>query len=146
MRRITKEEYIETIYKFENKDGRAQTGQIAEHMDVKPPSVTEMLGKLQSEGLVEYEPYLGARLTKKGNRMALELMARHKVIADFLEIIGIERELAEADACQIEHRVSPETVSRLRSFVRFVQDAPRDPKWMEHFKKYYDTGKRDGCE
>ena len=53
MRRITKEEYIETIYLFEKKHGKAQTGQIAEHMDVKPPSVTEMLGKLQDEGLVK---------------------------------------------------------------------------------------------
>ena len=60
MRRITKEEYIETVFMLEKKGGKAQTGQIAEHMDVKPPSVTEMLGKLQAEGLVQYEPYIGA--------------------------------------------------------------------------------------
>ena len=97
MRRITKEEYIETIYLLEKKGGKAQTGQIAEHMDVKPPSVTEMLQKLQTEGFVKYELYLGATLTERGREMASELMARHKVIADFLEIIGVEKELAERD-------------------------------------------------
>lgn len=146
MRRITKEEYIETVYMFEKKDGRAQTGQIAEHMDVKPPSVTEMLQKLQEEGLVKYEPYLGATLTEKGKKMARELMARHKVIADFLEIIGVQKELAERDACQIEHQASADTMARLRKFVEFVQTAPKDPKWIEHFKEYCETGERGECE
>ncbi|MCK4266982.1 MAG: metal-dependent transcriptional regulator [Thermoplasmata archaeon] len=146
MRRITKEEYIETIDVLERKDGRAQTGQIAEMMDVKPPSVTEMLQKLQGEGLVDYEPYLGASLTPAGIRLAAELTARHKVIADFLEIIGVERELAEQDACQIEHHVSKVTAERLQEFVRFVQEAPRDPKWIEHFKTYCETGEREECQ
>ena len=146
MRRITKEEYIETIYMFEKKGGKAQTGQIAEHMDVKPPSVTEMLQKLQDEELVKYEPYLGATLTEKGRKLANELMARHKVIADFLEIIGVERELAEEDACQIEHHVSKASAERLRLFVEFVQTAPRDPQWIENFKRYCETGEREKCK
>ena len=146
MRRVTKEEYIETIHAIEKDEIRAQTGQIAEMMDVKPPSVTEMLQKLQDEGLVEYEAYLGAKLTSKGNKLAEELMARHKVIADFLEIIGVERELAEQDACQIEHHVSKVTAERLQEFVRFVQEAPRDPKWIEHFKTYCETGEREECQ
>ena len=56
MKRVTKEEYIEAIFALQ-KNGKVQTGQIADHMDIKPPSVTEMLGKLKEEGLVEYEPY-----------------------------------------------------------------------------------------
>lgn len=143
MRRITKEEYIETIDVLEKKDERAQTGQIAEKMDVKPPSVTEMLQKLQDEGLVDYEPYLGASLTPAGKRLAEELMVRHKVIADFLDIIGVERKLAEQDACQIEHHVSKLTAERLRKFVEFVHTAPRDPGWIESFKTFCETGKRE---
>ena len=143
MRRITKEEYIETIYMFEKKEGKAQTGQIAEHMGVKPPSVTEMLQKLQDEGLVDYEPYLGATLTDKGRNLANELMARHKTIADFLEIIGVDKELAELDACQLEHQVSAETMAKLSKFVEFIQSAPRDPQWIDNFKKYCETGKRE---
>lgn len=146
MKRITKEEYIETVYMFEKEGGKAQTGQIAEHMDVKPPSVTEMLGKLQDEGLVNYEPYLGATLTDKGIALAKELMARHKVIADFLEIIGVEKELAERDACQIEHHVSKASAEQLKRFVEFIQTAPRDPQWIDNFRKYCETGKREKCK
>ena len=143
MRRVTKEEYIETIFMFEKKGGKAQTGQIAEHMAVKPPSVTEMLGKLQDEGLVNYEPYQGATLTEKGRTMADELMARHKVIAEFLEIIGVDEELAEEDACTIEHHVSRASAEQLRKFVEFIRTAPRDPQWIENFKKFCETGERE---
>jgi len=146
MRRVTKEEYIETIHMFERESGKAQTGRIAGHMDVKPPSVTEMLRKLQDEGLVNYEPYLGATLTDKGRKMAGELMARHKVIADFLVIIGVDPENAETDACQIEHHVSRISAERLKLFVEFIQNAPRDPQWIENFRKYCETGKRDKCK
>ena len=111
-------------------------------MDVKPPSVTEMLRKLQDEELVKYEPYLGAKLTRKGREMADELMARHKVIADFLEIIGVDRVHAEEDACTIEHHVSKASAEQLKKFVEFIQTAPRDPQWIENFKEYSETGSR----
>jgi len=72
-------------------------------------------------------------------------MKKHKIIADFLEIIGIERGLAEADACQIEHHVSPKTMNRLGKFVEFINNAPHEPKWLEHFNYYVQTGKRKEC-
>ena len=143
MRQLTKEEYIETIYDLQKAGGRAQTGQIARVMEVRPPSVTQMLVKLQEDGLVEYEPYVGARLTRKGNKLAKELLARHRVIADFLEILGIDREQAEKDACVIEHHMSPTSAKRLKQFVEFVQSAPRDPQWVERFRKYCETGERE---
>jgi DtxR family Mn-dependent transcriptional regulator len=102
-----------------------------------------MLQKLQDEGLVNYEPYLGASLTPAGKKLAEMLMARHKVIADFLEILGVDRALADEDACQIEHHVSPVTAEQLRRFVEFVRTAPRDPTWIEKFKLYCETGKRE---
>lgn len=124
MRHKTIEEYIETIFLLEQRYGRAQTGMIAAQMGVKPPSTTEMLRKLQTEGLVHYESYTGATLTGRGKTMARELMQKHRVIANLLEIMGIDRELAEADACEIEHHVSPESLDRLEKFVEFVrQDA-----------------------
>lgn len=143
MRKLTREEYIETIHVLQKESGRAKTGRIAAHMGVRPPSVTQMLGKLQSDGLVEYEPYLGAKLTPKGNKLARELMARHRVIADLLEILGIENEQAEKDACVIEHHMSPESAERLKKFVEFVQAAPKDPQWVVRFRRYCETGERE---
>ena len=139
MRKLTKEEYIETIDNLQKGNGRAQTGKIAQQLGVRPPSVTQMLGKLQGEELVEYEPYLGAKLTSKGQRLAMELSSRHRVIADFLEILGINEDLAETDACVIEHHMSRESAARLKQFVEFIQSTPRDPKWVERFRTYCET-------
>ena len=143
MKRTTKEEYIETIFALQKGTERVQTGQIAQRMDVKPPSVTEMLGKLQDEGFVNYEPYLGAELTVKGKKLAKELVETHRVISDFLEILGIDKDMAEQDACIIEHHMSKESALRLKMFVEFIQTAPKDPKWIENFLLYCETGERD---
>ena len=122
MRHKTIEEYIETIYALEQRYGRALTGMIAEQMKVKPPSITEMLQKLEREGLIQYESYTGAVLTASGRKMAQELMEKHRIIADLLEITGIDRDLAEADACQIEHHVSKKTLKQLEQFVNFSRN------------------------
>ena len=122
MRHKTIEEYIETIYVLEQESGRALTGMIAERMKVKPPSITEMLQKLEREGLIRYKSYTGAVLTASGRKMAQELMEKHRVIADLLETLGIDRDLAETDACQIEHHVSTKTLQRLKKFVKFTRD------------------------
>ena len=146
MRRITIEEYIETIYALEKREGAAHTGSIASEMGVKPPSVTEMLQKLERSGLVKYKPFGGATLTNAGRKKARELMNRHRVIADFIEILGVKREQAELDACQMEHHVSSETVEKLERFVEFVHNAPADPKWIGHFQHFCETGERICCE
>jgi len=122
MRHKTIEEYIETICVLEQRNGRAQTGMIASRMGVKPPSITEMLQKLEREGLIQYESYNGAILTGSGKKLAREMMQKHRIIANLLEILGIDRELAEVDACQIEHHVSPETLKRLEQFVEFARN------------------------
>ena len=145
MRRKTVEEYLESIWVLEMKDGCAHTGAIASKMGVRPPSVTEMLQKLQMEGFVTYQPFIGAKLTRSGRKKARELMRKHRVIADFIEFLGIGRELAEVDACEMEHHVSKRTMERLEKFVTFVRDAPRDPRWISHYHHYCDTGERIGC-
>lgn len=145
MKNKTTEEYIETIYTLEKKDGKARTGMIATVLNVKPPSVTEMLQKLQEQGLVKYQIYIGVKLTPKGKEIAQKLIRKHELIGNFLKIIGVEKEMAEIDACQIEHYVSPNTMECLEKFVEFVQEAPVCPKWLEHFQDFCDTGNRNEC-
>lgn len=140
MRRKTVEEYIEVIHALEMQEGRAATGRIAREMGVKPSSATEMLQKLQNEGLLQYESYAGAALTDSGRKLALELKAKHRAIADFLEIIGVDRGSAERDACQMEHHVGKETMERLKKFVQFVGLSSSQPIWIENFKRYCQTG------
>ncbi len=146
MKPKTIEEYVEVIYALQNKHGHAHTNDIALTLDVAPPSATEMVQKLAEEKLVNYVPYHGSTLTEEGMKMAENLAERHKTLADFLEIIGVDRKDAEIDACQIEHHVTPKSVEKLNIFVKFVRDAPRDPIWLEHFRHFCETGQRPECE
>ncbi len=134
MRHKTVEEYIETIFVLEQRNGRAQTGMLAAQMGVKPPSITEMLQKLEGAGLIHYESYNGATLTRSGRKMARELMQKHRVIADLLEILGIDKEVAEVDACQIEHHVSSQTVKRLEQFVEFARNDAEITESIRRFR------------
>jgi DtxR family Mn-dependent transcriptional regulator len=146
MQTKTIEEYIEEIYILQKKHGHAHTNDLASSLGVAPPSVTEMLQKLSEKKLITYVPYYGATLTKDGVKMAEDLLERHRTVADFLEIIGVDRKDAEFDACQIEHHVKPGTIEKLNVFVKFVRDAPRNQIWLEHFKHFSETGERLKCE
>lgn len=136
MRRKTKEEYIEIICLLERERGKAQTGMIAEAIDVKPPSVTEMLRKLEQKGLITYEPYAGAKLTPAGEEMGRELRKRHRTFADLLEHLGVSAQIAEADACQFEHHVSPETLEHLRLFLEFLRESPEGRRSLAAFGEF----------
>ncbi|MHC1587573.1 MAG: transcriptional regulator MntR [Candidatus Syntropharchaeia archaeon] len=145
---ITKsvEDYLEAIYNLIEKKGYARTIDIANHLKIRSPSVTEMLQKLDKEGFIIYEKYRGIKLTSKGEEIAKSVKKRHEILARFLEILGVEREIAEENACSIEHSVHPETMERLSKFVEFVSSAPKDPKWLKHFEHYVRTGEHPECE
>ena len=146
MKQKTLVEYLEVIYLLEKKNDQAKTGEISSELDVKPPSVTEMLRKLEKEGYLEYERYEGVRLTDSGKNIAKNLMESHETIADFLEIIGLEKEQAELDACELEHLISKKTLRKLKKFIEFIDDAPDEPRWIEHYRHYLKTGERKKCE
>jgi DtxR family Mn-dependent transcriptional regulator len=146
MLKKTTEEYIEVIYALQKKHRHVRTNDVASAIGVAPPSVTEMLQKLNSKDLVNYVPYHGVTLTSHGENMARELMNKHKTLAEFLMIIGVDGKDADIDACQIEHHVSSGTMEQLNKFVKFVDNAPQGSRWLEHFKYYCKTGKRQICD
>ena len=136
------EGYIETIYNLIQTHGYARVADISETLNVKPPSVTNMLQKLDKQKFVNYTKYRGVILTSKGRSVAKALERRHKALKRFLVMIGVSEGAADKDACEIEHSINPETVKKLATFVEFVQSAPQTPPFFEHFKHYYRTGER----
>src|SRR3954467_8777878 len=78
------EDYAKAIYTLEERAGSASTNDLAALLDVKPGSVSGMLRKLSSLGLVEHERYRGVRLTEKGRRVALEVIRHHRLVELFL--------------------------------------------------------------
>ena len=134
------EDYLEAIYNIVNRKGYAKTKDISRELSVSPPSVTEMLKKLDEGGLVNYERYSGVTLTKKGGKIARIVKTKHDTIKKFLNILLISDKTADRDACNLEHELSPETIEQLTNFVRFVEKAPMYPKWLEHFKEFCISG------
>jgi DtxR family Mn-dependent transcriptional regulator len=65
---------------------------------------------------------------------------RHETIRDFLEILNVPKDIANKDACIMEHHLDPKTLAQLKKFVLFINKAPSDPKWLEHFKRFCRTG------
>lgn len=137
----SEESYVETIYGLIREHGYARVADIATTLNVKPPSVTNMLQKLDEQKFVTYTRYRGVILTPKGKLLAETLERRHQALKNFLIMIGVSEENAEKDACEIEHKINRETVEKLANFVEFVHSMQQTPLFLEHFKRYYRTRK-----
>ncbi|MBC7114048.1 MAG: DtxR family transcriptional regulator, Mn-dependent transcriptional regulator [Archaeoglobi archaeon] len=115
------EDYLETILKIVREKGYARVKDIAEELDVRPASVTEMLNKLSSEGLVNYEKYSGVTLTDEGRERAEKINRVHETLKKLLILIGVPEEIAEEDACKIEHVLHEETVKKIVKLVEAME-------------------------
>ncbi len=140
------EDYLETIYELVKAQGYVRTTEISSNLGIKPPSVTEMIQKLDENGFLIYKKYKGVKLTLKGEKLARSIKQRHIALAKFLEILGIDKEIAEKDACRIEHNVHTKTMKRLSKFVDFVHEMSHHPTWLKHFEHYVKTGNHVECK
>ncbi len=105
--------------------GAASTKGVAARLSVSAASVTNMFGRLQEMGLVEYERYRGASLTRRGCVEALRLVRRHRLIETFLmEHLGYSWQDVHEEAEKLEHAVSDEFTERL---AEFLGHPDRDP-------------------
>ena len=103
------QDYAKAIYTIESRDGAASTTELAALLDVRPGSVSGMLRKLSELGLVEHERYHGVRLTKRGRRVALEVIRHHRLVELFLvESLGMSWDEVHAEAEVLEHALSEE--------------------------------------
>ena len=110
----TAEEYLETLYWFfEYGNQHVKTNQLAEMMNVHPSTATSMLKKLKKQGLIEYRPYYGAHLTKKGQRLARNVVRKHRIAESFLSWLGIPWAKIHEEACKWEHVLSDELIEKL---------------------------------
>ncbi|MFO7768819.1 MAG: metal-dependent transcriptional regulator [bacterium] len=106
-------DYLKAIRAL-GRQGRASTKELAERLEVAPPSVSGMLKRLKEMGLVDHTPYQGAVLTRRGEREALRLVRRHRLIETFLvEHLGFAWEEVHEEAEVLEHAVSDRFVDRL---------------------------------
>ncbi len=119
---IAEEDYLKAILKLKLVRGesntRITTNQIAEMMQTKPSSVTDMLKRLEEKSLVDYKKYKGVKLTSKGKRLSMKLVRKHRLWETFLvEKLGFSWRTVHPVAEQLEHVHSDELLKRLDEFL-----------------------------
>ncbi len=103
------EEYMEALYDLTEASATVKTSQLALHLSVSPASVTEMVQRLASQGLVRYTPYKGVSLTDSGAKLAKTMKRRHRLAEKFLaDILGIPMTDVHDAACRWEHAITPQ--------------------------------------
>jgi DtxR family transcriptional regulator, Mn-dependent transcriptional regulator len=128
------EEYLEALDEIIKGKGYAKVKDVAAFLSISPPSVTEMLQKLNEKGYIHYEKYSGVTLTNKGEKLASQLRKKHETLKQFFEIIGVPQKIADEDACRIEHVINKVTLNQVAKFVLFMQDSNIEKEWNKQNK------------
>jgi DtxR family transcriptional regulator, Mn-dependent transcriptional regulator len=107
--------YAKAIYVLQERgDGPVSTSLLAERLGVTPASASAMLRRLDQGGLVEHTPYHGVRLTKRGERIALEVIRHHRLLELFLaETLDLSWDRVHEEAEVLEHHISDQLVERI---------------------------------
>ena len=137
------EDYLEAILNITEEKGYARTKDIAMKLEIKAPSVVEMIKRLDKGGLIIYRKYESVTLTPEGKGLAISIRDRHNIIRNFLNIIEVPANIANKDACTMEHNLNPKTIEQIEKLVNFVKNAPDNSRWLEHFKEFCKTGKHE---
>ncbi|MDB5286602.1 MAG: iron-dependent repressor [Mucilaginibacter sp.] len=126
---LTEENYLKAIYKLSVQTGNVSTNQIAASLATKASSVTDMLRKLADKLLINYTRYQGVSLTQTGEKVAVNIIRRHRLWEYFLvEKLNFKWDEVHDMAEEMEHISSTELIDRLDEFMGFpARDPHGDP-------------------
>jgi DtxR family Mn-dependent transcriptional regulator len=112
------EDYLESIHVLGMEQGNVRVKDIAERLNISRASVSVAMNHLEKQGLVLHPRYDLVRLTEAGAGLATAVYDRHKTLRTFLkEVLGLREDVAEKDACRIEHHIGPETFRSIKRFM-----------------------------
>ncbi|MBC7131233.1 metal-dependent transcriptional regulator, partial [Candidatus Bathyarchaeota archaeon] len=119
------EEYLEAIYKLQSRKGIARTTELAEELNVVPGSVTNTLTHLEKHGLVKREPYRGVKLTRKGEKIALTIIRKHRLAERLLtDILEVDWSEVHEKACKLEHALTEDLLQLLEKRLGYPKVCP----------------------
>ena len=116
------EDYLEVIYELLKEKGYVKSKDISRILNVKASTVTIMLKTLAEKKLINYEKYGGITLTEEGVKKAEEISKKHKIIIDFLLLLGIDEKQANLEAEGIEHIISDETLRKIEKLYNLIKE------------------------
>ena len=122
------EDYLERILELINAKGYARVVDIAHRLEISQASVTNMVQRLDADGLLKYEKYRGLALTAEGETLARKIARRHELLSEFLQLLGLEKRVIEHDIEGMEHHISPPT---LRAIEVLTEQLRRHPALLK---------------
>ena len=112
------EDYLEAIYFLNGANGEVRMTDLAAELGISKPSVNRAVNTLKNQGYVSHEHYGGLQLTEKGVSIAKNIAKRHRMLKCFLmDGLGVAEEIAEKEACCMEHDFSTYTMEKLEVFL-----------------------------
>lgn len=115
--RESEEMYLETILLLSKQKTDIHSIDIAAELNFSKPSVSRAVGLLEKNGYITRSESGEIRFTESGLKKATHIYERHRIITALLEVVGADKELAEENACRIEHVISEEMFEIMKSFV-----------------------------
>ena len=109
------EDYLETILILQNKNGPVRSVDVADHLNVTRPSVSRAIGLLKDGGFLIMNDDKTLTLTDIGKDTAERVYEKHCVLKDRLVSLGVDPQIAEQDACGIEHIISYESFEKIKA-------------------------------
>ncbi len=117
------QDYLEIILALSESSGQIRVTDIASALNVAKPSVAAAVSQLQKLEMVKHKKYGPIELTELGKKAAVEVRWKHRKIKQFLvEILEVDPETAEKDACLVEHVISPETMMKMAKYLDINRD------------------------
>ena len=114
----SQEMYLEVIFNIDQRDEVIRSIDIAKTLGYSKPSVNRAINKLKADGLITQEPYGHITMTEHGREMAKKIKNKHVYLTEYLSLsLGLDKEIAEIDACRIEHVVSKDTMDAVINYV-----------------------------
>jgi len=137
---VAMDDYLEQILHLIEEKGYARAVDISTNLGISQASVTNMLRKLDGEGLVKHEKYRGTVLTDDGRRIARAIVERHETLTRFLRLFALEEETIYRDVEGMEHHVSRPTLEVIRAVADALES---DAGFLAEVKRRIDlAGKR----
>lgn len=112
------EDYLETILILSNRLPEVRSIDIANEMSFSKPSVSVAMKNLKNNNYIEVSAEGFIRLTASGKEIAESVYERHTLLSDWLIRLGVDPDTAVADACKMEHDISPESFKAIKQYIR----------------------------
>lgn len=130
------EDYIEMIYRLSMQTGFTRIHELSQALHIQQSSATKMVQRLAQKGYVQYQKYGYLQLEEKGKRAGAWLLERHRIIEQFLRMIGVPETMVLEETEKTEHMFRLQTVLCLKQFLQFLA---AHPAWLAQYHHPPDT-------